>query len=556
MSKRLHKSLKDEPDIKSEFEDILAAPSIRPSLSFLGLEEKQVKPGSGVELDPTGVTAHGLIDKSPKPRAAALLHRESVATPEANVLPVPDRPRQGGENGTAPADSSSLHAVEAAKFTDKEIVVVDRLDTSGQTVDGLASAPDIAPSRNVSTAPTTGVSGRRIYKCSRAQDGHSHIEQEVYSVLWKYGTPEGEDRLCHIGFSLISREARVHKRNISVIVRRLIQKQSIEIVRSEAAAPAMARTYRVFCFSKILKRRKAVGLEWVSRRRGVEFVNPENGEPLFVHVSHSPRISTPDAVMPSGAALAGGEDDLTAAGGNGNTAPGPNAVTAPGPDGVTPPHIGSWFRNRLGKKQKETTTTVPDVGEARNEFSSTDNESVRQRVPDATEYVSRDLLEGLRRLVPTIDEQAVVMLWTECRSRATDCTPEEVLSFVKAKASIALNGKIQNPVGFLLRAVPKCFEGTAFVAYREEQRRRLDEEAKRRAREDERVKALEDEGREEAEAYEKGKKLLEKMSKSEYQALYERTRNELLTRFPNVLRSAPKTVDDLVQHEMITRLND
>jgi len=70
------------------------------------------------------------------------------------------------------------------------------------------------------------------------------------------------------------------------------------------------------------------------------------------------------------------------------------------------------------------------------------------------------------------------------------------------------------------------------------------------------VKALEDEGREEAEAYEKGKKLLEKMSKSEYQALYERTRNELLTRFPNVLRSAPKTVDDLVQHEMITRLND
>src|SRR5262249_40135927 len=163
----------------------------------------------------------------------------------------------------------SLHVVEVAKFTDKEIAVVDRSDTSGQTVYRMASAPEhISPSRKVSTAPTTGISGRRVYKCSRAQDGHSHIEQEVYSLLWKYGAPEGEDRLCHIGFSLISREARVHRRNISVIVRRLIQKQSIEIVRSEAAAPAIARTYRVFCFSKILKRRKAVGLEWVSRRRG------------------------------------------------------------------------------------------------------------------------------------------------------------------------------------------------------------------------------------------------------------------------------------------------
>jgi len=146
------------------------------------------------------------------------------------------------------------------------------------------------------------------------------------------------------------------------------------------------------------------------------------------------------------------------------------------------------------------------------------------------------------------------MLWTECRSRAKDCTPEEVLSFVEAKASIALNGKIQNPVGFLLTAVPRCFEGAAFVVYREEQRRRKEEEARRRAREDERLKALQDEGREEAAAYEQAKKLLENMSKVEYQALYQRIRDEFLNRYPQVLRSAPKTVEDLVQHEMIRSL--
>lgn len=548
MSKRLHKSPKDEPDIKSEFEDILGAPSIRPSLSFLGLEDKDVKPA--VELDRKAIPAQGLSKKLSKPKPVSIIDRETGALErKTDVLPVPQR--SDNENGNARVDSSSFHAADVAELTDKEIPV-DR-----SVFYGRVSAPEhITPSPKVLTAPTPASSGRRIYKCSRAQDGHSHIEQEVYSVLWKYGKPEGEDRLCHIGFSLISREARVHKRNISVIVRRLIQKQSIEIVRSEAAAPAIARTYRVFCFSTILKRRKATGLEWVSRRRGVEFVNPENGEPLFVHVNHRPTISTSDAVVPSGAAVAGGEDDITAAGSNGNTAAGPDAVTAPEPDGVTPPHIGSWFRNLLGKKQEEPTTSVPNVDEAQNEFPYTHDEAAQQPGPHATEYVSPDLLHGLRRLVPTIDEQAVLMLWAECRSRAKDCTSEEVLSFVKAKASIALNGKIQNPVGFLLSAVPKCFEGTAFEAYREEQRRRKDEEAKRRAREDERLKALQDQGREEAEAYENGKKLLENMSKSDYKALYERTRTELLSRYPNVLRSAPKTVDDLVQQEMIRALKN
>ena len=165
-------------------------------------------------------------------------------------------------------------------------------------------------------------------------------------------------------------------------------------------------------------------------------------------------------------------------------------------------------------------------------------------------HVSHDLLRGLRRFVPAIDEQAVLMLWSECQSRAKECTDEEVLSFVEAKASIALNGKIQNPVGFLLTAVPRCFEGAAFAAYREEQQRRKDEEANRTAQEVERLKALQDQGRAEATAYEEAKKRLENMSESDYQALYERTKQELLKRYPNVLRSAPKTVEELVRYEM------
>ena len=146
------------------------------------------------------------------------------------------------------------------------------------------------------------------------------------------------------------------------------------------------------------------------------------------------------------------------------------------------------------------------------------------------------------------------MLWTECRSRAEDCTPKEVLSFVESKAAIALNGKIQNPVGFLLTTVPKCFEGSAFVAYREEENRRTEEERRRQQREQERQRQLEEQGREETEAYEEAKCKMEALSPDQYQALYEKTKQEFLARYPNALRSAPRTIDELVQQQMIGSL--
>jgi len=163
-------------------------------------------------------------------------------------------------------------------------------------------------------------------------------------------------------------------------------------------------------------------------------------------------------------------------------------------------------------------------------------------------------MPGLRQFIPLVDEQAVWMLWTECRARVSDCTVEEILAFVQAKAPIALNGKIQNPVGFLLTAVPRCFDGAAFTAFREDERRRRADEENRKARERERLKKLQEQGREEAEAYQRGKTGIESLSQDEYQALYEKSRAALLARYPNALRSAPKTIENLIEQEMIRGL--
>jgi hypothetical protein len=209
----------------------------------------------------------------------------------------------------------------------------------------------------------------------------------------------------------------------------------------------------------------------------------------------------------------------------GASPPAPGVISTPATVGSFTTPLGS----SSGKKGNETSSTV--VSE-----------------------IPSQLMPGLRQFVPLVDEQAVWMLWTECRARVNDCTVEEILAFVQAKAPIALNGKIQNPVGFLLTAVPRCFEGAAFTAFREDERRRRADEENRKTREEKRLKALQEQGREEAEAYQRGKTGIESLSPDEYQALYEKSRAALLARYPNALRSAPKTIENLIEQEMIRGL--
>jgi hypothetical protein len=98
-----------------------------------------------------------------------------------------------------------------------------------------------------------------------------------------------------------------------------------------------------------------------------------------------------------------------------------------------------------------------------------------------------ELVNGLHQLLPVFDNEAATILWNDCRTKAADCTVEEVLHFSEVKAASFRTGKIQNPTGFLLVTVPKCFEGQAFKAFREQERKRRAEQQRRE--EEELVKA-------------------------------------------------------------------
>ena len=60
----------------------------------------------------------------------------------------------------------------------------------------------------------------------------------------------------------------------------------------------------------------------------------------------------------------------------------------------------------------------------------------------------------------------------------------------------------------------------------------------------ERKPQLEEQGREETEAYERRKHKLEVLTPDQYKALTKKTTEDFLTRYPNALRSAPKTIDE------------
>lgn len=258
-------SARSKPDpvsVADELDDLLAAPALKPSLRFLGLEEKEAAPPA------PAVTAPPVAPPSP------------AIAPLAAVTP-------------APAITAAQKAGAPLGHGAPGAAVTPPLDVAPG-----AAAPDVIAGHAETSPPA--VKRKRIHRCTGVHDGHSHIEHAVYQILWDNSSVEPDgSRVCRLGLPKIAQQAYVHERNIGIIIRRLVQKQSIEILRKEVSDLRTARTYRVLDGPEILERRRRAGLEWVLRGRGVEFVDPQSGRPLFQDEDLIFRqVSTGDAVTP------------------------------------------------------------------------------------------------------------------------------------------------------------------------------------------------------------------------------------------------------------------
>jgi hypothetical protein len=253
----------------------------------------------------------------------------------------------------------------------------------------------------------------RIRPARSVQDAHTNGEHLLLTAMWKKGSPESDDtRLLRAGLAELSRWTGSHKTSCRAYIRALIAKLALEEAETFNASAGSdgARVYRIFSFNTILDRRRRTNLTHVIRTGAVWFVDPRTGEKL-----------TPDSNLLSGSNLPPDSNLPPASGSNHPPAPGSNQ----------PP---------LNKNREEVVkqTTATAVAEALSSYGPVDNE-------------------------------AITRLVRSCKEQTPDCTEQEISHFIHEKGRLvkARESRIQNPIGFLIDAVPKCFAGETFRLWRQ-----------------------------------------------------------------------------------------
>ena len=390
-----------------EYDDVVDSPALKGMVSFL-----EVPPGQLPRLDFT-------VPPTESPDSGIPLSSEPLAGLPVTETPVSPTPDPGTPASGIPASSDQPGSPSQgapilrgpAASAPQTGIPHSKTSESGTPVTAVAYPP-------VLPRPTS-----RIRRAVLAQDGHSFGEQALYEALWQHAHPHGPDtRIVTIGYRRMSELARLTVNNCKANIQALIQKLAVEEVAS--FTHSQGRTYLVYSYTAILGRRREAGLTHYIKSRGVAFVDPDTGEPLTV------RLRDRSGVPFSGPPVTGAVPEWGATG-----APEMDASGTPVPAAAP---YSEFDRNSL-----------------RNPSSSTPPE----------------LTQGLREIVDYPDDEAAAVLWRQCRRRAPDCTPAEVLHFARGKAGLFRSGRIQNPTGFLLAVVPKCFEGASFAEYRQEQAR-------------------------------------------------------------------------------------
>ena len=254
-------------------------------------------------LDPPEAVPHlqalvdeALVDETAPLRKAAAGGR--LGKRGGNVIPFGRRDgEEGAEESAAPADARGVEGVPGAER-----------DTGSP----LPRAPAAAA---VEEAPAAGRAGRfHVRRAVLAQDGHSSGEEVLYQSLWnsKYARQEAKDtRLVTIGWKAMSKLARMTPRNTRRNCQSLIDKLAMEQLSDENSRESIGRTYRLFSYKAILERRRAAGMEWITRSRGVNFVAGPGG--VGMALAAAPPIGRGIELDPDAERVPGAKRDTGAA---------------------------------------------------------------------------------------------------------------------------------------------------------------------------------------------------------------------------------------------------
>ena len=356
------------------------------------------------------------------------IYSEMFRKPEsAPVVPFPTPPESASvpEAITTPVVMTPvvMTGVETTPVNSTPVITTPPITTGVDTEEEPA-----IPSSSSSPA------GRayNIHRAVVAQDGHSHSEQVLYELLWRSGKAVDADeryRVVQIPQSELAAAVRMTTKNLRAALDRLTEKLSIEEVQSFDRGTRVARKWKVYSYKAILDRRRAAGLEWIVRDRGIRFVDPITTP-----------VKTTRVVME--------EQDITTPVNTTKTTPVITTETTP---------VITTTRSLLGfiyREEEERTSTTISAATVASALQETTGHS---------------------------DDDAVHKLIAGCQSRVPNATAEEIAYFIREQAArLGRNKQVRNLIGLLIVQVPKCFEGESFRLYREAEQRRKEAEKQER----------------------------------------------------------------------------
>jgi hypothetical protein len=406
-----------------------------------------------------------------------LTRDNSIAVPALDHLGESGAPESDASESMAPQSSAPLSQVEATGASDLSPVNTRALERSAPLIgpprnarEVLEAAVILEQSPEIPSAPESRVSDSgaldlpafesdapdtaaleidpldsfprrriRIREASTVQDAHSLAEQAVYDAMYRAGRPyRGDSRVLTIGLRTLAEFSRMAYSNCKANVRSLVTKLAID--EQPGFSYTEGRTYVVYSFREILRRRKAAGLTHVIRTRGVAFVNPRTG--LEIILPYAPDSGAPE--LSASHSSAG--------------------------------HVSAT--KSISSALPSTTQGAPTSVESGAPVSGAhiENRHLLRNITESSSSLPAMVVTVLRQYVSDVDDDAASQLWRRCTDNAPDASPEEVAHFVHLKAS---KTGIRTPFGFLLTAVPKCFIGDSFRQFRDERARNLQTAAAR-----------------------------------------------------------------------------
>ena len=377
-----------------------------------------------------------------------------LRTPAATADP--DMSQSGIKLAPAPADSPHMaeHPCESAQATSAagpDLIGGLNIDAGPDLPQAESRSPmsdlNLIPGPAIlpSDQPTQSREPKKrrfpIREMKLAQEAHTRAEQQVYEYLWQNArTLDEKSRIITIGFGLMARMVRLSESNARINVRSLIAKLAIDEFGDYNCERSVGRTYRIFNYAEILKRRREAGLLWYMRRTlAVVFVNPTTGQPVDLgRRNNRTTRSVPGPTLNTGSGS------------------GAHSISEP------PPNLDG----RPGINLEPLSTEEDCEKDFRQKASRSD----------------ALLLDALSQY-GVADDDVLKRLRAQTRKICPDFTEEELIHFIHAKGHLIriTDSGISSPIGFLLTSVPKCFAGESFQQFRRIQKEAREREAAERA---------------------------------------------------------------------------